>query len=310
MRKGNLFDAVFLTRPMIMVPGWIFMFMGYFWAKGLPLFGLSIPLDPMFWIAFVSYSLEMGAVYILNQITDLESDRENRKLLILPEGLLSVRFAWAEAGVLGAVSLILAFLVGLPFVIIWFLSGLLGFLYSGPPNLKAQPIPNIILNMVGYGFLAVLAGWAVGGKFSWLALLFCLPYAFGDGAVTAATMIPDIPGDRRAGEETLAVRYGPKATAWFAFACDILALTTGLIARDPIISLAAGLSAPLFLYSAIRTNDLSVKLSFRVSSFILALLVGLRFPSLIALGLAVLLGSKLYYRLRFGIRDYPSLTGR
>ena len=309
-KKGNFWDFVFLTRPMLMVAGWVFMIMGYFWGKRLPLLGFSVPLDARFWIAFASYSLEMGVVYIINQIRDIESDRANRKLFILPEGLISVRSAWWWAGILFVISAGLAVLAGWEFFVVWALSGLIGFLYSGPPNLKAMPIPNIIMNMLGYGSVAFAAGWVVAGPLRLDFVIHTLPYIFGCGAVTAGTIIPDIPGDARAGERTIGVRYGARWTAWFAFTCDIMALATGLLARDWIISAAALLSAPLFLVAAVKVSDFVVKFAYRVASFILALFVGIRFPVFALLSMLVWAGARAYYWLRFGIRDYPSFTGR
>ena len=309
-KKGNFWDLVFLTRPMLMVAGWVFMTMGYFWGKGLPFLGFSVPLDARFWLAFASYSLEMGVVYVINQIRDIESDRANRKLLILPDGLISVRGAWWWTGILFVASAALSVLAGWQFLVIWAISGVFGFLYSGPPNLKGLPIPNITMNMLGYGAVAFAAGWVVGGPPRLDFLIHTLPYIFGCGAVTAGTIIPDIPGDARAGEKTIGVRYGARWTAWFAFACDIIALLTGLLARDWIISAAALFSAPFFLVAAIRVSDFAVKFAYRVASFTLALFVGVRFPVFALLAALSWAGARAYYWLRFGIKDYPSFTGK
>jgi len=295
---------------MLMIAGWVFMFMGYFWGAGLPLWNVSLPFDLRFWIAFASYSCEMGAVYVMNQIRDVDSDRANRKILILPEGLVSLRAAWWWVGCQAVVSACLAPLAGPWFLAIWVVSGIFGFLYSGPPNLKGRAIPNIILNMAGYGLVAFLAGWAVARPLNPWALWYALPYILGDGAVTAGTIIPDIPGDIATGEQTIGTRYGARATAWFGFICCAGAVAGGILTRDFIIAVASGLSLPLFALSAFRTTDFAVKFSYRIASFVLALFVGIRFPVFGVLCIAIFFYARFYNRLRFGITNYPSFTGR
>ena len=51
---------------------------------------------PSFTLGFLIYTMIMGAVYIVNQITYIETDRINNKLFILPKGLVSVRAAYVE----------------------------------------------------------------------------------------------------------------------------------------------------------------------------------------------------------------------
>ena len=310
MSWWTVYDLFMLTRPMLMLAGWVFMFMGYYWGAHLPVFGVSLPRDPGFWWGFASYSLEMGAVYILNQIRDVDSDRANNKILILPTGKVSIRGAFWWMAVVWVASGLLALPAGWAFFAVWAVSGVFGFLYSGPLNLKGKAIPNIILNMLGYGAVAFIAGWVLAGPFSLDALWHCLPYIFGTGAVTAGTIIPDIPGDIAAGEHTIGTRYGARFTAWFALVCDSLAAILGGLALDPIIAAAGVLAWPFFAVSAFKLNDFTVKFSYRVASFILALLVGLRFPAFAVAAIAVFYLTKAYYRFRFGIRDYPSFTGR
>ncbi len=298
-----------LTRPLLVLAGWVFMFMGYFWGAKLPFIGVSLPAEPRFWWGFASYSLEMGAVYTLNQIRDIESDRANNKILILPTGKVSIRGAWAWMIAIWVISGLLALPAGWWFTAVWGLSGLFGFLYSGPWNLKAKPIPNISLNMLGYGAVAFAAGWVLAGPPSLPTIWHALPYIFGCGAVTAGTIIPDIPGDRAAGEHTIGTRYGARFTAWFALICDSLAAIIGFAVGDFIIAAAGVLSWPFFAASAFNLNDFTVKFSYRVASFILALLVGVRFPAFALLAIAAFYLTKIYYRFRFGIKDYPSFTG-
>jgi len=121
-------------------------------------------------------------------ICALVSDRANRKLLILPDGLISVRGAWWWTGILFIASAALSVLAGWQFLVIWAISGIIGFLYSDLPNLKGLPIPNITMNMLGYGTVAFAVKFAyrvasftlalfVGVRFPVFALLAALSWA-------------------------------------------------------------------------------------------------------------------------------------
>ncbi|MCK4255704.1 hypothetical protein KAX35_02355, partial [candidate division WOR-3 bacterium] len=77
----HLLDFIFLLRPILLIPVWIIFLLGYYRAGGTML-GDSRYLMP----GFIVFTLLMGAIYIINQIADIETDRINNKLFILPKG--------------------------------------------------------------------------------------------------------------------------------------------------------------------------------------------------------------------------------
>ena len=302
-----LADRFFLTRPTLYLPGWVAFFAGAFWGLGLPVFGATWSMPRGFWLAIASYTLLMAPFYILNQIQDAESDRLNKKLFLIPEGIVSVRSAKVQAWLLFLGSAALLPWTSRDFALVWLLSVALAWLYNGPPAMKGNFLMSVTLNATGYGAVAFWAGWASVSPLSAEALLRAVPYVLGVAASALNTMIPDIPGDRAAGQRTVATELGPRRTAWLALAADLGALGSGLWLRDPWISTAALLGAPLFLRAALNPSDPAVKASYRLGSAGLGALLALRFPPLLLGAIAVLGASRLYYSRRFGLK-YPSIT--
>ncbi len=140
------------------------------WVKNaflfLPLvFGrkvFSYPENGMAVAAFVFFSLSSGAVYLVNDILDAESDRAHPKKRVRPiaSGRLSVSTAWTAAVCLGAFSLTASFLLNtsLGWIVAAYL--VLNLLYS--QFLKHKVIVDVLC--IGFFFLLrVVAGGVVAG---------------------------------------------------------------------------------------------------------------------------------------------------
>ncbi len=309
-KRGSFIDYIILLRPTLLVPVWSFLFLGYFWGAGLPYLGFTWALPERFVLIFVSYTLLMGGAYIVNQITDRETDRLNRKLFLIADGFIPVKNAVVYTVVIEVISLILALFSGKEFLIIWFFSFLLSVAYSIPPvKLKGKPIVDMLANATGYGILNFLAGWVSAGKVGHEAILHAIPYVLSVGGVYMSTTIPDIEGDRKAREVTSGVFFGERLTAVLAFLLILLALTAGFIAGDYIVVVVATLSLPFIASSIFDPRGLTAKLAYRVPGGLTFLYVAFRFLPLLFLGFLTYFGQKLYYRWRFNL-DYPSLTGR
>ena len=124
--------------------------------QGRKVGGHSGPLGRTFLFA----TFLMGAIYILNQLRDMESDRLNRKLFLLPEGWVQPGNAWTEAVILFLLACFGGFrispLLGLAFLV----ALILGAAYSlPPPSLKDRPWGALLANMLGHGLLAFSFGW-------------------------------------------------------------------------------------------------------------------------------------------------------
>ncbi|HGJ65085.1 TPA: hypothetical protein ENS27_06815, partial [bacterium] len=96
-RLSIMLDYIAILRPLLLIPGWTMVLLGYYRGiKGsltaqidLPIIGnigiiLNLPKELL--ITLFLYSLLMGAVYILNQITDSQTDEINDKLYLIPHG--------------------------------------------------------------------------------------------------------------------------------------------------------------------------------------------------------------------------------
>lgn len=310
MNFTNLFDFIILLRPTLLLPVWAFLFLGYFWAAHLPYIGFDIHFPQKFTLIAISYTLLMGGAYVINQITDRETDKINRKLFLIADGIIPVKTALTYALILEFVSFLLAIKIDLDFLIIWVISFLLTIAYSVPPiKLKGKPIVDMMANAFGYGLLNFLAGWISVGQLDSSAYLHSIPYIFSVAGVFMSTTIPDIAGDKKAGEITSGVFFGPRLTAILSFFLIFLALLTGFIASDYIVVVVATLSLPFIASSIFNTEGLHVKFAYRVPGGLVLLYLSLRFLPLLILGILTYFGQKLYYRWRFNL-DYPSLTGR
>jgi chlorophyll synthase len=247
----------------------------------------------------------MGGIYVLNQIYDLETDRVNRKVFFLSEGLIPVPAAVVETGVLLAASLVLSLQFSRPFRTLVLASLVLSLLYCTPPiKLKGRPFLDLVANAVGYGCLALWAGWSVNAALSYRALLHSLPYAFAVGGVFSLTTVPDIPGDRAAGEFTSGVLLGVRGAAILAVVLIASSLTLSTWLRDPICALAALVPLPFYGWAAIRGDIRSCRRANWVGGLALVVLAGILFPWFLALVGCTYLALRIYYRRRFGMR-YP-----
>lgn len=106
---------------------------------------------------FALFALISSAVYILNDIVDVETDRQHprKKLRPLPSGKMPIRFAWVAAGALIGVALPLSWLLTPAFTAVLAAYLVINFAYSH--WLKHIPILDVII--VAFGFvLRVHAG--------------------------------------------------------------------------------------------------------------------------------------------------------
>lgn len=288
-----------LLRPMLFFPVWIFFFLGVHFAKGgISLRSISI---------FVLYTLLMGGVYILNQIVDIESDRKNEKLFLLPDEIIPVSHAWIEMVLLFVVSLMGSFLIGKTVFYLFLVSLFSGITYSMPPvEIKGRPFLDIVWNAGGYGIIAFSVGWVSGGMFSASVILRSLPYFLAVAGVFVNTTILDIKGDRDEGKITTGVFLGKRKTLLLAVLLNVLAIAVCILLEDYICLVAAGASFPLFLYALIDQGKKSILLTVRVPVVILVIIVFIISPISIPLFLAVFFLLRFYYRRNFDI-DYPAV---
>lgn len=319
-------DYIAILRPLLLIPVWTMLFLGYY--KGLDgrltthTIQISLPLVgnmPIVWlpdkevlITLFLYSMMMGAVYILNQMSDSHTDRINGKLYLVAQGYMKENSLKIQIGVLFLISITIAFLrFSRIYAYLILLSIVLGVLYSIPPfRLKGRPILDLLANASGFGVVAFAVGWASKSTLSTKLILDCLPYVICVSAAFINTTIPDMKGDVQNGDITTGVFLGVRNS------CIVSTLLVGTV---PLISLllgdficlaASALSLPFFVYMTIsnwdeRSPEISaITLTTKVSLLILSLLVAVFVPFYFALLIPTVLLMKAYYRMRFGL-SYP-----
>jgi 4-hydroxybenzoate polyprenyltransferase len=294
-------DYLFLTRPVLMPPVWTILLLGHrrsaVLSGGSHLPGLAVLL-----VTFL-----VGAVYVLNQVCDIESDRLNNKLFFLAQGLISKRSALVEMIVLNLAAIIPAFLISLQLGLLFVLGALFGFLYSVRPfALKNKPIGGLITNALAHGSLAFLIGWSMNRSLSAESLIFSLPYFLAVAAVYLNTTVPDLEGDRATGKITFAVRWGRQKTTVLSFLLVISAVVLSLVTGDTPFLVASALSLPFFLFAGFNRKERAVALSTKASILFLSVAAGFFYPWYFVILILGFAATRLYYRARFAM-NYPAL---
>ncbi len=259
-------------------------------------------------LVFFLVSISIGAVYILNQIYDVESDRINRKLFFLAEGYVPLKNAWLETVLLISTGIIGAFVISFQLGILFGLGFLFGYLYSAPPfSLKNRHIWGLLSNALGHGSLAFLIGWCINSHLTLKAIVFSCPYLLAVAAVYLNTTLPDIEGDMKAKKITLGVKLGiPRATL-LSVVFVLSSLVLAWILKDWVFGMAGVLSFPFFVYAALTKEINGVILSSKMALLFLTIAAAIFYPWYFVLLIVGFLGTRLYYKLRFNM-VYPTIT--
>ncbi|MDI6739911.1 MAG: UbiA family prenyltransferase [Candidatus Edwardsbacteria bacterium] len=308
-RKQSLFDYLFVLRPILLVPVWTMLLAGHYRAGGISRMTWRLPEE--LWLMIALYSGLMGAVYIVNQIYDVETDRLNKKLFLVAEGYVSKTAIIIEAMLLFALAIAFSFLKYAP-VLGWLVaaSGLLGLLYSVPRfKFKARPFLDMLANGIGYGGLAFATGWMATGACPDNVLTYSLPYVLAVSAVYLNTTLPDYQSDKATGNVTTGVFLGGKATAWLALALMTAAAALSWRLHDNLCLVASACALPLFLITVITQKMKWVMLSYQGGALLLVALIGLMFPVLFVMLIVTYAALKYYHKWRFNM-NYPRLADR
>lgn len=249
----------------------------------------------------------VGAVYLLNQMYDVESDKLNRKLFFLAEGHISKKNAIFETVLLNLISIIPAYLISPELGVLFTLGFLFGLFYSVPPfSFKGKPVGGFLFNILAHGNLTFLAGWLMNQPLSGKSILFSLPYMLAVGAVYLNTTIPDIDGDKRSGKITLAVKWGRVKVVIFACFLVLTATALSFFIKDIPFFIASALVFPFFLFGALTRKNNAIVLSTKLSILFLSIAAGFFYPWYFAVLILGFLGTRFYYKARFKL-NYPTL---
>ena len=299
-------DYVFFMRPTVIVGMWVFFLWGA--ALGAGHAGLTFPsLYPSrpVLLGFLAMTAVLGGGCVLNQITDIETDRVNGKLFFLPRGIISLRAAWTELALLWVAALVLSAFLPVGFRVVLAASLFINLTYSAPMVAAKSRFPwDVVWNGLGFGVASSAAGWASVAPLSPALLAPALAYALVVAGATASTSIPDVDGDRSAGLRTTAAVLGKRGASVLTLVLVSAAALVGALTRDPLALFGPLLALPL-LVKAHRSGERSDRtLANEAMVLAFGLVATVRMPYLLVLLLLVYFASRGYYRARFGL-SYP-----
>lgn len=297
-------DHLFLFRIPLLAPVWTVFLYGALLGRGSEASLTPDHLVP----ALVAFSFLVGGIYILNQIFDIESDRLNNKLFLLPQGIVKLPTAWVVAVLSLMAPLVVAFFFDAPLGLVFALSTLVGFFYNCRPlELKNRPYGGLLANMLGHGFLAFAAGWLSTAQIDLLMVIPGIAVSLANGAVYLISTILDADGDGRTGKQTFAVRRGERITGITAMALvtACLVLSFWIVPHRIILVATAALSLPFYVALIFKPGRPALFRAMKIPVFVFTLCLVFLAPWYGVLIALTFLGSRLYYQKRFGKR-YPA----
>jgi len=295
---------------MLFFPGWSTLLAGYFMAEKNHLFINPINLehlDPVkILFLFVSFGAAMGASFLLNQLKDIVSDKENDKLYFIARGFIKKQAAFVEVVFLIIISLFSAYYVNISVLLIAVLFIILtGYLYNYAPfRMKDRPWMSLLANSI-MGFLAFAMGWL--GRYEYSNELFfdSLPYLFFNTALYFYTTMPDIEGDKKSNKHTLVVDYGIKPLLWAAFGLYLSSAIIGIVRGDIQALFFIILSLPFFIMTIMKMDVDSAVRTTKFSILFYALVICFKLPVYFILMVVLFFLSKWYFKARFNV-NYPN----
>ena len=306
-KVSHISDYVAVLRPTLLFPVWTLLLLGYYHGR-ISSDAPETHQPLQLWITLCLYSLLMGAVYIVNQIADRETDAHNNKLYLVAQGYVKLQMLKWQVGVLAILSIVLSLIVfrkNPAYFILILLSIVLGFAYSVRPiRLKGIPIVDLCANALGYGSIAFLVGWTTITPISLEAVGRSLPYLFSVAAAFVNTTLPDVKGDRAGGDHTIGVWLGKKRACLLSLILLAAAIVFAVLFRDWIAGATGLVCLPIFIYMNLYPKRNVIIWATRIGILMLSLCAGVLYPLYLLWFGIVIMATRWYYAFRFGIR-YP-----
>jgi len=159
-----------------------------------------------------------SASNILNQITDLKTDKISKPYRPLPKKIITEKESMVISIILYLLSIALALTINITFFVFIVLIAFFTVSYSLPPRLKDKLFINQLWVGIPRGLLGILASWSVfSNPIQPLPItigLIAMVYLIG-GSITKD--ITDAYADKKTGTKTLINTYGIKQAALIAF---------------------------------------------------------------------------------------------
>jgi 4-hydroxybenzoate polyprenyltransferase len=300
-------DFIFLLRPIILIPFWSFLLMGYLHAQDYWAIRFSLNSKLLF-IMLIATAI-MGIIYILNQISDRQSDAINKKLYFIPKNIITVKQAYGFCLLLCLCSILALVLLKISLVTTLFIIAILplGMLYSLPPiRLKARPVLDTLMNAVGYGWVAFSIGWLAGSSFSSEITIQAVPYMLAVAAMHINTTLIDAAGDRQSGYRTTGIWLGKKKAALLSLICILLVIISSILLHSWVCLVTAVISLPVYCMAYYKQTGRWITLSLHIPGRVFVILVGIIFPYYLIFLILLYAGTRWYYKKRFNM-TYPAI---
>ena len=307
-------DIFMLFRPTLFFSVWVMICIGMYIAS---IINNNTEMNIIVYdvnttILFLGISLICGATFILNQVSDLETDKINKKVFLLNE-IIEPEKALSTSKIINMIgfSLLLFadWIVAIPALFIFIIWGIL--YNNGKFNFKGNPWLGFCSNLL-CGYLLILCGMLYNRFDVEYYILFLnsikyiIPFIFAYGSVVLLANIPDIKGDQAIDKNTLTVVFGKKNTIIIATLLCFFSLLVGLYIEEPLSSTASLSSIPFFLFALLRGENKDITRSIRYPIFLLNFYVLTIYPLLVFPILLFYYLSKYYYWHRFSLH-YPTL---
>jgi geranylgeranylglycerol-phosphate geranylgeranyltransferase len=168
--------------------------------------------------ASLSLAILNGASNVLNQATDWKTDWYAKPYRPIPNGKISVKNALIISTFLYMISVLVACLIHLTFLLFVLCIMIFTITYSLPPRVKDRLLFNQLWIGLPRGFLGILASWSVFGSvlqpLPVIIAIIAFLFLFG-GCITKD--VTDCEADRKTGTRTLINTYGMKKAGMISF---------------------------------------------------------------------------------------------
>jgi len=312
---AKLFDYFMLFRPTLFFSVWVMVCIGmYISSKINGNVQINILTYDNATIAlYTGISLVCGSCFILNQISDVQSDKINKKIFLLNEiiktdkAILMSRIS-AISGFL--IIVVTDFVVLCPSILIYLFWGVL---YNDKNfEWKSNPWLGLLANILcGYFLLlsGVLFNRSDNNEIIHLilsSLIYIIPFIFAYSSIVLLANVPDTDGDNSVNKRTFTIQYGIKVTIIIATLFCLASFLIGLYIEEPLSSTSALTAIPFFLFAIFRGKKKDILRSIRYPIFLLNFYVITIYPLLVLPVMVFYYISKYYYWHRFNIH-YPTL---
>jgi geranylgeranylglycerol-phosphate geranylgeranyltransferase len=168
--------------------------------------------------AGLSLAILNSASNVLNQVTDLKSDKISKPYRPIPKGIVSKKEAFIISIILYILSITIAYLVNTMFLVYVILITFFTVTYSVPPRCKDILFINQIWVGIPRGLIGILASWSVFGNSlePFLLTIGFIAMVFLSGGSITKDII-DSDADKKTGSKTLVNTYGIRRSAILVF---------------------------------------------------------------------------------------------